>query len=163
MVRDAAAGFEKVDPLYCESEGNVDQINTCPTTYQCDTATVQPSYYAFNPELEVREFSTSHTFYCPVPHDSIVDASTIVTYEISGFAPTGAASAARGCVQFTNGFAEWCESGMFPFPEGDFQTWDMPIPTNWSQTWNNAYVEVRLNGQSGGGTGASIRDIYAYN
>jgi hypothetical protein len=159
LARDAFAAFEKIDPMGCESKGVLDLQDLCPSSYQCESLTVR-AMYAFMPELQVSDFSTSHTFYCPVPDDSGDGVDLINSYQITGFSPTGSGSAARGCVQFTNGFSESCVSGMFPFPEGDFQDWSMPIPSNWTQFWNNAYVEVRLNSY-GGGSGAAIRNIYA--
>jgi hypothetical protein len=158
--------WQKVDPLGCRPTGSWTEQTVCPSAAACDLAVVTPDFY-YSPALvsQLFSFGTFLDMYlaCPVPDNSFIQVDLINLVQISGFAPTGSASAARGCVQFTNGFAESCESGMFPFPEGDFTWWSMPIPRNWAQYWNNAYIQVRLKGQSAGGIGASIRDIYAWN
>jgi hypothetical protein len=153
---DASAGFAKVDPMTCRPAYGFNKGGDL-----CECGYGTPYNYSYEPELQHRSGDFARTYFCSVPDTVTVSVDAISQYSISGYSPTGSGSGARGCVQFTNGFSESCLSGLFPFPAGDFTSWSMPIPTNWAQYWNNAYVEIRLKGQSAGGIGASIRNIIA--
>jgi hypothetical protein len=160
LSSDANASWEKVDPMQCRPANAMNKGGDA-----CECGSYVNWYSAYNysyePELRLQTSTNTLTFYCPVPDDILVSVDQITAYTIAGYSPTGSASAARGCIQFTDGYSESCLSGMFPFPEGDFNNWNMPVPSNWTQYWHNAYVEVRLKGMSGGGIGASIRSIAA--
>jgi len=161
----AEANWEKIDPLMCKPAVS-DAILACQNLdLNCPAYSVQ-YWYAHQPDLNLWLNSpTGYTnlFYCPVPDTSAIPVGQIVEYNFAGYSPTNSGSGARGCVQMSNWYTVECQTGFYNFPNGDFQSWNMPIPSNWNQWWNNAYVEVILNGTGGkppqGSGGAAIRRI----
>jgi hypothetical protein len=134
----ADAGWYKVDPLLCE--GSVSQ-------YWGTGSTPGPQWgvYPFI-ALPVTAANSTQHFYCPVPDQVDIPVWNINSVAISGRSGTGSASAARGCIQFSNGSGSTCQSWQ-PFPEGQFTDWALPVPTAlWDEHWHAAYLNVRITG-----------------
>jgi hypothetical protein len=81
-----------------------------------------------------------------VPDQTDIPVWNINSVAISGKSAAGSASAARGCIQFSNGSGNTCQPWQ-PFPETTFQAWSMPVPTAlWDEHWHAAYLQLRITG-----------------
>jgi hypothetical protein len=117
----------------------------------------------FTPELEVPGYpytSSGITVYCPVPDNTAMPVATINTVFFAGRGSHATGSGARGCVQFNNNYGQACLTGFTTFPAADFADFPVPAPSNWSEWWNNAYLEVRL---QKGSTWPALRRMLAQN